>query len=371
MNPVARSWAEVDLGAIRDNLRTLRGLATPGIRLAAVVKADAYGHGLAPVAGAAAREADLLAVANVTEARAVRAAGVALPVLVLGPALPEEREALVAGRFVPTLSTAAEVEAFAGLVPPGGEPLPVHLAIDTGMGRIGLWGDEVQGASAALRRAPSLRLDALSSHLPVPDEDPAYTDDQIRRFDGERTDHFRLPPGTAALLNSAGVLRFGQRAAPGDIVRVGLAMYGASPVPEGAGRLAPALVWKTRVSLVRTLGPGRSISYGRTFITPREMPVGTLAVGYGDGYSRHLSNRGAAVLIKGRRCPVLGRVTMDQIKVDLSGAGREELGEEAVLIGRQGGEEVTATELAERAGTIAWEVFTGITARVTRRHHGG
>jgi len=165
-------------------------------------------------------------------------------------------------------------------------------------------------------------------------------------------------------LNSAGVLRFGREVRSGDLVRVGLALYGISPLPEFQHCFVPALTWKTRVTLVRTLGPGRSVSYGRTFITSREMRIATLGVGYGDGYQRHLKD--ADVLIRGSRCRVLGRVTMDQIMVDVSALDGVEPDEEAVLIGKQENEQILASELAERAGTIAWEIFTGITRRVVR-----
>lgn len=366
MTEADRSWAEIDLSAMRHNLQVLRNHAAPGVKMAAVIKANAYGHGLAAVARALDAEADLFAVANVAEAQLARAAGATKAILVLGPALPEERSALVEGGFIPSISTVEEAEAYAARVPPGAR-LPVHLVIDTGMGRIGLWGDEAQPVLDAVRQASNLDLAAISSHLPVADDDPAYTEDQIARFHGELHEHLGPTVTPAALLNSAGLLRFGSRARTGDIVRTGLAMYGISPIPAWQNRLIPALTWKTRVSLIRPVGPGRSISYGRTFVTPREMLVGTLAVGYGDGYQRHLSGNNAEVLVRGVRCPLLGRVTMDQIMVDLSNAGRVLPGEEAVLIGRQGNEEILASELAAKAGTIAWEIFTGIGPRVTRR----
>ncbi|MBV8899191.1 MAG: alanine racemase, partial [Verrucomicrobia bacterium] len=192
---------------------------------------------------------------------------------------------------------------------------------------------------------------------------------QISRFARELRDRLRLPETPATLLNSAGIMRFGKSAARNDIARAGLAMYGSSPVAECQDKLIPALTWKTQVTLVRLVGPGRSISYGRTFITSRETLVGTLAVGYGDGYTRHLSGKGAEVLVKGVRCSLLGRVTMDQIMVDLTNMGPVSPGEEVVLLGKQGEEEILVGELAAKAGTIAWEIFTGITSRVTRSHH--
>jgi alanine racemase len=167
-------------------------------------------------------------------------------------------------------------------------------------------------------------------------------------------------------LNSAGVMRFGGRATPGDLVRVGLSVYGISPLSTFQERFRPAMTLKTRVVLVRLLRPGRSISYGRTFVTTRLTKVATLCAGYGDGVDRHLSGQETDVLIQGRRCRLLGRVTMDQIMADVSHLDRVEPGDEVVLFGRQGDQEILASELASKAGTIAWEILTGITKRVVR-----
>jgi alanine racemase len=366
MTGAERSWVEVQAQPFVHNLEVLRA-AAPQTRLAAVVKADAYGHGLSEVARMVDAHVDFLAVANVAEAVTARDAGSTKPILILGPALPAERPELVWHRFIPTVSTVEEAHAYGDLVP-AGERLAVHLVIDTGMGRIGLWGEEVEPVAAAIRSRSTLALAAVSSHLPVADEDETYSDRQIERFRTEKEERLQMPEAPGTLLNSAGIFRFGGRARPGDIARTGLALYGISPVPEFQPRLVPALTWKARVSLVRQVGPGRGISYGRTYITDRPTLVGTLAVGYGDGYQRHLSGRGAEVLVRGVRCPVLGRVTMDQVMVDLSRVGPVPAGEEAVLIGRQGAEEILATELAAKAGTIAWEIFTGITKRVLRRY---
>jgi alanine racemase len=161
-------------------------------------------------------------------------------------------------------------------------------------------------------------------------------------------------------------MRFGKKARAGDLVRVGLSVYGISPLDEFQDKFRPAMTLKTRVVLVRTFGPGRSVSYGRTFVTSGKMKVATLCAGYGDGIARHLSGQETDVLIKGHRCRLLGRVTMDQIMVDVTHLEQVEPGEEVVLFGRQGEEEILVNELATKAGTIAWEIFTGITKRVVR-----
>jgi alanine racemase len=362
MNPPCRCWAEIDLSGFASNLAQLKQRVSAGVQFAAVIKADAYGHGLQAVAVALKDQIDLFAVANAAEAEGIRATGVKTPVMILGPAIPEELPVIVRERFIPTLSTAEEGRRLAELVT--GSPLDVHFVFDTGMGRIGLWNREAVDEFRRLVQLTQLRVTALSSHLPVADEDPEYTAEQIDRFRREARELSGTLPGT--ILNSAGVLLFGATARPNDVVRTGLAMYGISPLPEFQSLFHPVLSFKTTVVLQRTLQPGRTVSYGRTFTTSRETKVATLAAGYGDGYPRHLSNVGAEVLVQGRRCPVLGRVTMDQTLVDVSGLPDVNTGDEAVLIGRQGNEEILASELAQKSGTIAWEIFTGITKRVVR-----
>jgi alanine racemase len=364
MTPPHRCWAEIDLGGLAANLATLKQRVSSEVRFAAVIKADAYGHGLQPVALALRDHVDLFAVANAAEAQEIRRSGVQTPVMILGPAIPEELPIIVRERFIPTLSTAEEGRRFSELVT--GSPLEVHFVFDTGMGRIGLWRGEAAEEFRHLTQLPQLKVTALSSHLPVADEDRAYTSDQLDRFAREAEQLSGQIAGT--ILNSAGVLRFGHTARTGDVVRTGLAIYGVCPLPEFQSLFRPILSLKTRIALVRTLPAGRSVSYGRTFTTNRETKVATIAAGYGDGYPRHLSNTGAEVLIQGHRCPILGRVTMDQTMIDVSELPDPKAGEEVILIGRQGNEEILASELAQKSATIAWEIFTGITKRVVRMY---
>jgi alanine racemase len=364
MTNIFRCWAEIDVEAMRSNLRTIRTMVAQGVRLVTVVKADAYGHGLAEIAPHLDRDVDLFGVASLSEARTIRSSGARAPILILSPALPEEWQAIVDEAFIPTVSTVEEAVGYAEYVSLA-KRLPIHFVIDTGMGRIGSSEEEADRVFRAIRAIPRLRVTTLSSHLPVADEDEKYTTQQLERF---RALAARLFPDEqpAAILNSAGVMRFGLVATPGDLVRVGLSVYGISPLSEFQAKFRPAMTLKTRVILVRALGPGRSISYGRTFVTPGQMKVATLCAGYGDGFNRHLSNRETDVLIDGRRCRLLGRVTMDQVMVDVTHLERVVPGDEVVLIGRQGEEEILASELASKAGTIAWEIFTGITKRVVR-----
>jgi alanine racemase len=367
MTNIFRCWAEIDTRAMRSNLRTIRTMVAEGVRLVAIVKADAYGHGLAEIAPRLDLDVDLFGVASLSEARTIRSSGARAPVLILGPALPEERQAIIDEAFIPTVSTVEEAVGYSKGVSPT-ERVPIHFVIDTGMGRIGSSEEEAEGIFRTVCAVPQLRVAALSSHLPVADEDENYTAQQLDRF---RALAARLLPDEqpAAILNSAGVMRFGLGARPEDLVRVGLSVYGVSPLSEFQTNFRPAMTLKTRVVLVRSLGPGRSISYGRTFVTPGVMKVATLCAGYGDGVDRHLSGRETDVLIHGRRCRILGRVTMDQVVVDVTHLEQVGPGDEVVLIGRQGDEEILASELAAKAGTIAWEIFTGITKRVVRIYH--
>ena len=236
------------------------------------------------------------------------------------------------------------------------------------MGRIGAWQDEALAVALSITKLPGIELAGIGNHLPVADEDETFTGDQLARFENliKNLREADICPPLIHTLNSAGIIRF-----PGEscgMVRAGLMLYGCSPLPEFQAGLQPVLALKTRVTLVREMQAGRSVSYGRTFVTQRPTRVGTLAVGYADGYQRHLSNQGADVLVQARRCPVLGRITMDQIMVDLTALPEVAAGEEVVLIGRQGAEEITASELAAKAGTIPWEIFTGIGTRAERIH---
>ncbi len=366
-----RCWAEVDLAALRHNVGVVRERIGPDGDILAIVKADAYGHGMVPVARAlTTQRVAAFGVANVAEAAHLLEALPEARVTLLSPALPDERAEVVRLGLRPWVSGLAEVLDYAKLAVeargPVGEPFDLEIKVDTGMGRMGVLEEGFEALRRAVVRLRALRLAGVVTHLPSADEDEKFTDGQLARFDPLQA---RLPPEASFhAQNSAGVISYPLRGR--TMVRPGLMLYGSSPVASFQKSLRPVLALKTRVTLVRELPPGRGISYGRTFITPRAMRVGTLAAGYADGYPRHLSNAGAAVLVRGQRCPVLGRVTMDQIMIDLSALPAVDAGEEAVLIGRQGAEEILAGELAGKAGTIPWEIFTGLTTRVGRVYRG-
>lgn len=358
VSPTARSWVEVDPTALRHNLAFVRRMIGPSPEILAVVKANAYGHGAGHVAKAIAHDVAVFGVANLSEGRAVMAAETGRQIMILSPCLPSERKEAVELGLVVTVSSADEAESFASY----GDAL-INFKVDTGMGRVGSWWESAEGEIA--RIAGRIHIHSISTHLPSPDEDGEFTRTQLEEFSRISDRIHRLAPGAKIhSLNSAGILKFPEYAA--DIVRAGLVLYGSSPFPEFQSECCPALTWKTRVTLVKDLPAGTGICYGRTFITKHPTRTAVLAVGYADGFPRQVSGKGAGVLIRGLRCPVLGRVTMDQIVVDVTDAGDIRPGEEAVIIGRQGQKSITAEELAVQADTISWDIFTGIKGRVAR-----
>ena len=369
MNLAGESWrirAEVDHGALRHNAAAMRKLVGDQTGLIAVVKADGYGHGGPEVAQTLAPFAEQFGVATVGEARAVRAAVLDKDILILSPCLPDERRVVVDEGFIPVVSSTAEAKAYARLVQ--GKPARIHLCVDTGMGRIGVWQDDALKTAQEIAAIEGLDIESVSTHLPVADSDPAFTAEELRAWE-TLIGQLRaiLPTAKFHALNSAGSLQRPEHAA--DRVRPGLALYGISPLPDFQQLLRPAMTLKTRITLVRDVGPGRGISYGRDFITAQPMRIATLAMGYADGYPRQTSNQGAQVLIRGKRCPILGRITMDQFMVNVTGLPRDVApDEEVVLFGKQGDEEITVGEIAAWAGTISWDILTRLGKRVVVQH---
>ncbi len=357
-----RCWAEIDTHAIRQNARALRSLQ-PTAGLLAIVKADAYGHGTSIVTPAIEDTVEMFGVATLAEAMAL---DTRRPVLLLSPCLPGELAQALAHGFIPSLSTIEEIEGCAQAATALGHPAQVHLVVDTGMGRIGFAPEALAEALHHVASHPSLILDGLATHLPSADDDPEFTSAQLSGFQKLLDSVASLLPAGIRIhcLNSAGLLRFPSHARA--LARVGLALYGIPPIAPSPIPLKPAMSVHARVTLVRTLPPGHPISYGRTFVTRRTTRVATLAIGYADGYPRALSGRGAHVLIHGTPCPVLGRITMDQIMVDVTDAPPVAPADTATLLGTQGELSITASHLANLAGTIPWEILTGIQQRVVR-----
>ncbi len=368
-----RCWVEIDLAALERNLKHIRATLPAGIRYVAVVKADAYGHGLPQVAARLMHAgADLFAVANTAEAMTIRELSTDWPVLLLSPVLPDEDRYLAEFDLAATVSSLAEARRFDAIGRASGKPIAVHLKIDTGMGRLGVWHTEAGALHDAIKSSPGLRLAGVFTHFSSADEDPEFTAEQRRIF--LRTlasfSDFDARNLYVHADNSAGL-----ETTPGDggfnAVRVGLLQFGILPHPHSMlarVRPEPVFSFHTRVGLVKSLPAGTGISYGRTLRLTRPSRVAVLTAGYGDGLARSSGPR-AQVLINGQRCPVLGRITMDQTMVDVTDlAGRIECGDPVVLVGRQGSAEISITEFSAWADTIPWETLCSVTKRVSRQY---
>jgi alanine racemase len=361
--------AVVDLDAIRHNVGAVR---PPRADVMAIVKANGYGHGAEQVARAAlGAGAGWLGVALVEEGVRLRDAGLDAPILVLTefPA-GSEKEALAAG-LTPTLYTAEGMARLADAASAVGGAVGVHVKVDTGMHRVGLPPDEALAFVHAVLGA-GFELEGFWTHFAKSEDlDDPFTDIQLRRFLDlvDRLKAAGIRPRVLHAANSAAALA--RPATQLDVVRVGLAMYGLLPGPQLAGSadLRPALSWRSAVTMVKRVGAGEGISYGLRYVLDREATIATVPVGYADGYSRLLAERGE-VLIRGRRYGVAGNVTMDQLMVDC-GQDRVEAGNDVVLLGRQGDQEITAEELAGWMGTISYEVMCMVSERVPREYLSG
>lgn len=370
--PGTVTWAEIDLEAITANVRSFCRFVGSHVQVIAVIKANAYGHGAIPVAWAALRGgATRLAVHRLLEGAELRQAGISAPILVMGYIPPDGADEVVRWKLTPTVTTAELAQALSARALAAGVIVPVHIKVDTGMGRFGLLPDEVLPFARALSALPGLSLEGIFTHFCTADSaDPSYMHLQFRRFADvlEGLNGAGIPVPLRHACNSAATMRFPQ--AHLDAVRPGVSIYGLDPSSEWppAFPLRPAMTLKSRVVRVRTVPAGWGIGYGRTFIPDRPMRVALLPVGYGDGYHRILSNRGA-VLLHGQRAPILGRVSMDQVVVDVSHIPEVQEGDVAVVFGRQGEAELRAEEVAEWAGTINYEITTSLLPRIVRIYH--
>jgi alanine racemase len=365
-------WAEIDLGAIADNVRALRELVRSADVLA-VVKADAYGHGAVPVSRAAlAAGASSLGVALVEEGVELRDAAVDAPIIVLSEPVPDAADVVVQHRLTPVVYTSGAIEALAKAVAASelASPFVVHLKVDTGMHRVGCTPDDALDLARQIAEHPELHLAGTCTHFAVADEPGnAYTAEQLQRFEAVlgAMRAAGIDPGIVHACNTAGALAF--PAARYDMVRAGIGVYGIAPVPalDGIAGLRPALSVKARVSYVKTLPSGSRISYGLRYETRDATRIATVPIGYADGVPRRLGDAGGAAVVRGRRCPIAGTITMDQLMLDV-GDAPVEVGDEVVLLGCQDGTAVTANEWAERVDTIAYEIVCGIGPRVPRTY---
>jgi len=368
-----RCWAEIDLAALERNLRLIRASLPPHMRYVAVVKADAYGHGLPQVAARLMHAgADLFAVANLAEAVAIREIGPGWPILLLSPLLPEEDPCIAESDLIATVSTTDEVRRLNAVGRAANRPVNIHLKIDTGMGRLGVWHERAPALCAEILASPHIKLGGIYTHFASPDEDPAFTKEQRRRFLRALANCRDLDLSQLFIHadNSAGLETL-EGAGPFNAVRIGLLQFGIIPRRDSLlsqVHTEPVFSFKTRVGIVKKLPCGTGISYGSTHILCRDSTVAVLTAGYGDGIPRAASNR-AHVLVHGVRCPVLGRVTMDQTIIDVTDIPDIEKissGDEAVIVGRQQSAEITITEFSQSADTIPWETLCSVTKRVPR-----
>lgn len=365
------SWAEVDLEAIRRNVRSFQKLVGGDVQVMAVVKANAYGHGAVPAAKAALEAgATRLAVHRLTEGIELRQAGISAPILVFGYTPPAGAGEFIKWALTPSMITIEFAQALSAQAAVQGQVIPLHVKVDTGMNRFGLLPEEVVPYLTAVNKMPGLRPEGLFTHFATADSrDQTWVLQQIKVFDqviaSVKNAGIDIPIVHAA--NSAATMKLPQ--AHYNAVRPGIAMYGMNPSSEWEPvfELFPALTLKSRVSRVRDLPVGVGVSYGRTFITSRPTRAALVTVGYGDGYHRILTNKGS-VLVHGQRAPIIGRVCMDQFVIDVTGIPDVRQDDEVVLVGRQGNERISAEEVGRLAGTINYEVTTGLLPRVIRKY---
>lgn len=363
------TYALIDLDALAYNVRAIRERIGPGVEIFAVVKANAYGHGAVPVAQTAlASGATRLAVARTDEGVELRRAGLTAPILIMTYTLPAEAGQIVAHDLTATVNTIEGAEAIAHQARAMGKTASVHIKVETGMGRYGLLPEELVPFLNRIRALPGLELEGIFTHFAVADSaDKSYTRDQFARFQAALSEAeqagFRFPIRHAA--NSAATLDLPDTYL--DAVRPGIILYGLYPSPDVSRLVAlrPVLSLRSHAGRVRVLPAGSSVGYGRTFTARRPTRVVLVPVGYGDGYHRLLSNRGA-VLVRGQRAPIIGRVCMDQLMVDATDIPGVEQDDPIVLIGTHSGTAITADEVAGWAETINYEVVTGLARRVPR-----
>lgn len=364
MTSFPRTWAEVDLRALAHNLAQVRSRLEPHHKLALVVKADAYGHGLIPVSRTAVRcGADWIAVATVQEGIALREADITAPIVILAPALPIEAPQVVFYELRPQVESVEICEALSQAAVDQGIEARVHLKIDTGMSRFGVQPELAVEVATQISKLPGINIEGLATHFSNSGFSPEYTAWQYQRWlqTLDELGKAGIHPKIRHCSNSGALAKFPDTTF--DLIRIGIFAYGISHVGETGLDLHPVLTWKTRVMAMRTLPPGRKVGYNCTFETERETRIATLGVGYGDGYHRGLSNQGF-VVIHGKRAPIRGLVCMDQIMVDVTDIPETKIGDEVTLLGV----EPSAVELAKMVNTTPHEIPTRIMSRVPRRY---
>ena len=356
--------------ALERNLRLIRDSLPSRVRYVSVVKADAYGHGIHPTAARLMQSGvDVFAVANVQEASEIREMGSGWPILILGPLLEDEDEALIEFNLIPTLSSKIELERFKKLSQKHQKIISAHLKIDTGMGRHGVWWEDAEDLINEVKKYPEIELNGAMTHFAQP-SDLSFTDEQRKRFLKILKDtELYQKNGFLVHADNSSSLRSFDRQNIFNAVRIGLLQFGVSP-PQGSILadlpVEPVLSFHARLAMIKKLPKGTSLSYGRQFTLKRDSRIGIISAGYGDAIPLPCGNR-AFGLVDGHPYPLVGRVTMDQTLIDLTDAPPQvELGQKVTLIGKQGSEEILLSELAGHAQTIPWELLCSITKRVPR-----
>ncbi len=360
---------EVDLSKIGHNLLQVRTLTAPGVKVMGVVKANAYGHGIVDVARyLESKQIDILGVAFVQEAVTLRDAGITKPILVFYGAMEDDFPLFVKHNLELTVASYEDASSLNDFLKAHNSKVKVHLKTDTGMGRIGVQYNSAAVLAERIARLPNIELTGVYSHLATSEgDDPEYVGLQLERFHSviENLKKKGIEIEDIHIANSGGIMHYPE--SHFTMVRPGIMLYGYPPgdkVP-GSNTLRPPLSLRSKVGFVKDVGPDVSISYGRKFTTSQHTRIGTIPIGYADGYNRLLTNT-SEVLIRGRRYPVVGTVCMDQIMVDLGNNSEVTAGDNVTLIGKDGNDAITAWELARHTGTIPYEILTSLSTRVPR-----
>lgn len=362
------TWAEINLPALVQNLKNISRKIRRQTKILAIVKADAYGHGAVEVARACEKYRCYLGVALIEEAIALRQAGIKAPILILGSIFPFTNfKYVLEYDLIPTIASLAGARSLSRIAAKHKKKIKFHLKVDTGMGRIGVRPASAVTTIKKIKTLPFIEMEGLYTHLASAESDESYSREQIGIFNRiiRELERERIAVKYKHVSGSAAILKYRDYAF--NMVRPGLMMYGLAPF-KGAEKqitLHPVLSLKTKIVYLKRLPKGNSVSYGRTFVTKRNSFIGTLPVGYADGYAWGLANK-AVVLVQGKRVPVIGRICMDMCMIDLTGMKGIDVGEEVILIGKQGQENISVNEVAEWAKTISYEIVCGISARVPK-----
>ena len=368
------TFVDIDLNALAHNLRQVRHCLQPSCDILAIVKANAYGHGAFEITRALHRlGVRRFGVATVEEGTELRRAGIVDQIVVLGAVLPGQLDDLIAHGLTPVIYDLPLMQELVKVLPPSAKPDPIHIKIDTGMGRLGLAPEQVTMGLHVADLGRTLSLEGIMTHMADADNsDHQFTAAQIARFRSivDRLTLKGFKPPLIHMANSAGILV--HPAAHFSMVRPGIMLYGYHTLSHRREHVAlqPILSWYTTIAAIRTIAEGDGVSYNRTFTATKPTRIAVLPVGYADGYSRLLSNKGS-VLIGGRRAPVVGRVCMDMVMVDVTEIPQARSGDSVALIGQQGAERITAEDIADGIGSISYEVLCSIGPRVVRSYSSG